>query len=226
MKLIFSQTDDVIINDTLNGIAKALNYSGYQVGMITEPKKILDILYENKPIAFVYNNELKSEEEFGCNKYGVKPINIADLDVYADTFLYRKTKRTAEFHSKYTCINEYGTDDSVAIMCSENYEFQPLKLFQQKVISTKNYCGWLPKDFHSLILNSADYIICNHLFSHINHLLANENSLYFDRLIYTRNQVLENHTCFNGCFDILKLLDIDYDVERYLNKFLKETECM
>ena len=27
-------------------------------------------------------------------------------------------------------------------------------------------------------------------------------------------------------FDILKLLDIDYDIERYLNKFLKETECM
>ena len=26
--------------------------------------------------------------------------------------------------------------------------------------------------------------------------------------------------------DILKLLDIDYDIERYLNKFLKETECM
>lgn len=225
MNLIFSRTDDVIINDTLNGIAKAFNYSGYQIGVVTEPKKILDIFHENRPIAFIYNQTLKPEEEFGCKKYNVKPVNMQDIDVYADIFLYRKTKKTNEFYSKYTCINEYGTDDSIAVMCDENYKFQPIKLFQEKIISTKNYCGWLPKEFHSLILSSAEYVICNNMYSYINHLLCNSNCLLYDREVYTRDFILKNFTCFNGCFEIMKILDIEYDIEKYLNKFLKEIEC-
>lgn len=224
MKLIFNRFEDKITKDMFDGIAKALNYSEHQVGIISEPNKILDIFYENKPSIFVYSGELKAEEKMGCDRHSVIPVKAEDLFEYgyfADIFLYRPVARVPEFHADYVCINEYEKLNSIGAFLDEAFKPQ-FKLFQEDIVSCKNYCGWLPKEYHSMILSSAETVICNHPFSLLNHSIVNTDCVDTNsKSGPSRDYILSNSTCFHGAAKLLTLADIDINLGKYLNKYLE-----
>lgn len=216
MKILFKQSNKIEEIEKANSIADAIRYSGHEAGF--NSIAILDALYEYKPDIYVTCSETTDEERFACSKYSVEIASLPSKP-FANVFRYKTVNKLPELFVEQVCINDYS--DHIDLMdYIDKRNIKTFRLFQRKMIGFDCYCGYIPHSYHSLILSSAQEVICNNLQSYYNHLLSNQNCTLIKKLNQyqmSQKDILEYNTCFHGA-ELLIGNDALTGLEKYLCK--------
>lgn len=216
MKILFRQSDDIEQIEKANSVADAIRYSGHEAGF--NNMAILDALYEYKPDIYVTYDKATEEEQYACEKYSVE-IATFPSSPFANIFRYKSVNKLPELLVDQVCINDYG--DHIDLMdYIDRRNPKTFRLYQRKMLGFDCYCGYVPYEYQSLILSSANEVICNNLQSYYNHLVSNENCVLTKNLskhITSQDAVLEHSTCFH-CAESFIGNDALVGLEKYLCK--------
>lgn len=197
MKILFKQSTNPEEIEKVNSIADAIRYSGHDAGF--NNMAILDAMYEYKPDIYVSAELLNDEEQYACSKYNVEVATLPKAP-FANIFRYKKVNKLPELFVEQVCINDYG-DHNDLMDYIDKRNIKTFRLYQRKILGFDCYCGYVPHEYQSLILSSANEVICNNLQSYYNHMLCNENCVLIKSLnthSTSKDVILKNSTCFHG----------------------------
>lgn len=216
MRILFNQLKNPESIERSNSIADAIRYSGHEAGF--NNMAILDALYDYKPDKYVTFSEPTEEEVYACEKRSVELVKAKEK-VCANVFRYKPTPPLKELEVDQVCINDYG--DHLSLMSwIDKRNPKTFRLFQPKLLSFDCYCGWIPTEYHSLVLSSAKEVICNNVQSLYNHLLCNERCRPTQDLIKfheLQENILSDLTCFHAAKEFIGD-DALVGLEKYLCK--------
>ncbi len=222
MRILLSNFLDNTTLASYQNILKVFVYGGHECIVWDKSKKsTFDMFDEFKPDIYI-SKKLDQLEEKCIKNHNCKWVETNSA-VWADCFLYKKTEPNDLFKCDFMSIINH---DESEIKKIESYlnKGSSYKLFSPFKFMATEYCQNIPDEMHSLALSSANKVIATNFLNFFNFTLANVNTIYpkyAEKEHYSKDDILNNITCFIGAKLFLEdnKIECDIDVKKLYEDF-------
>lgn len=177
--IVIENQDYSVEFDNIMSVGRALTFLGEEV-KIWDSKRVapFDMFAELKPDSVIYSSKLSDKV---LNKFKDKLIDASTINnsIISDPVVFRKMQPSPTFQTYQVCLLQYPDIENIEdIVLKQKMSVKNIwnfRLFSIIPTAGARYCGWIPKEFHSITFSSAKNVLALSKATAINAALCNDN---------------------------------------------------
>jgi hypothetical protein len=177
--IVIENQDYSIEFENVMSVGRALTFLGEDV-KIWDSKRVaaFDMFAELKPDSVIHSSKLSDRV---MNKFRDRLIDASTFNsqVISDPVVFRKMQPSPAFQVYQVCLLQFPEVENIEdIVLKQKMSVKNIwdfRLFSVIPTAGAKYCGWIPKEFHSITFSSAKNVLALSSYTAINAALCNDN---------------------------------------------------
>lgn len=177
--IVIENQDYSIEFENVMSVGRALTFLGEDV-KIWDSKRVaaFDMFAELKPDSVIYSSKLPDRV---MDKFRDRLIDASTFSnqVISDPVVFRKMQPSPAFQVYQVCLLQFPEVENIEdIVLKQKMSVKNIwdfRLFSVIPTAGAKYCGWIPKEFHSITFSSAKNVLALSKATAINAALCNDN---------------------------------------------------
>ena len=177
--IVIENQDYSIEFENVMSVGRALTFLGEDV-KIWDSKRVatFDMFAELKPDSVIYSSKL-SDRVMDKFRDRLIDASIFSNQIISDPVVFRKMQPSPTFQVYQVCLLQFPEIENIEdIVLKQKMSVKNIwdfRLFSVIPTAGARYCGWIPKEFHSITFSSAKNVLALSNATAINAALCNDN---------------------------------------------------